>query len=52
VLSLTSLATVAWLPLLVAVPMAALAGLSLMSSSRRWQDTEARSRVIATVSSG
>jgi hypothetical protein len=52
VLSLTSLATAAWLPLLVAIPMAALAGLSLMSSSRRWLDTETRSRVIAVVSSG
>jgi hypothetical protein len=52
VLSLTSLATVAWLPLLVAIPMASLAGLSLMGSSRRWLDTETRSRVIATVSSG
>jgi hypothetical protein len=52
VLSLTSLATVAWLPLLVAIPMGALAGLSLMSSSRRWLDTETRSRVIATVASG
>jgi hypothetical protein len=51
-LSLTSLATVPWFPFLLAVPMAAFAGLSLVSSSKRWLDTETRSRVIATVASG
>jgi hypothetical protein len=52
ILSITSLAHAAWLPLLVAIPMAALAGLSLTGSARRWLDTETRSRVVATVASG
>jgi hypothetical protein len=52
VLSIVALAPMAWLPLLVAVPMACLAGLSLTRSASEWQDETIRSRVVATVSSG
>jgi hypothetical protein len=52
VLSIVGLAPMAWLPLLVAVPMACLAGLSLTRSASEWQDEAVRSRVVSTVSSG
>jgi hypothetical protein len=51
-LSILSVAPWAWLPALVAVPMASLAGLSLARSARQWQDATDRSRVVAVVSAG
>ena len=52
VLSIVALAPWAWLPLAVALPMACLAGLSLIRSAREWPDEAVRSRVVTTVSSG
>jgi hypothetical protein len=52
VLSIVALAPWAWLPLAVATPMASLAGLSLVRSSREWQDDITRSRIVTVVSSG
>lgn len=52
VLSIVALAPWAWLPLAVALPMACLAGLSLLRSAREWQDAAVRSRVVSVVASG
>ena len=52
VLSLVALAPWAWLPLLVATPMACLALLSLVHSARDWSVDTLRARVITTVSTG
>ncbi|HEU0100774.1 MAG TPA: hypothetical protein VFR07_00475 [Mycobacteriales bacterium] len=41
-----------WLPPLVALPIAALAALSLRRSLRRWADPHVRGRVVQTVSAG
>jgi hypothetical protein len=41
-----------WLPLVVAVPFASWAGLSLIETSRRWDDPHVRGRVVTTVSGG
>jgi hypothetical protein len=51
-LSIVALAPWAWLPLVVAVPMASLAGLSLIRSAALWQDEAVRARVVSTVSAG
>ncbi|HEX4816311.1 MAG TPA: hypothetical protein VFV66_26510, partial [Nonomuraea sp.] len=52
ILSILALTPWPWVPLLVAVPIAALAGLSLTRSARDWQDETVRSGVVATVTSG
>jgi len=41
-----------WLPLVLAVPFVAWAGLSLVDSSRSWSDAQVRARVVTTVSGG
>ena len=52
VLSIVALGPWAWLPITVAIPMACLAGMSLIRSSREWQDDITRSHIVSTVASG
>lgn len=51
-LSISAFAPWTWLPLVLATPMACLAGLSLIRSAREWQDGAVRARVVSVVSSG
>jgi hypothetical protein len=52
ILSVVALAPWTWFPLAFAFPMACFAAMSLLRSSRAWQDVGTRSRVVTVVSAG
>jgi hypothetical protein len=52
ILSVVALAPWTWFPLAFAIPMACFAAMSLLRTSRAWQDVGIRSRVVTVVSAG